>query len=390
MTPSLRTERIEGRAWETARTALGAVLAVLVSSFFPDDLSAQAPRWEIDLNASRIQFDTAATLNAPSISSLLEWRRPSLFGRLSGGVTGFENAGWSVQGRGDLAGWLTPAGVTSPLRLELSGSGSVSRHSSGFNSGLGRVDGRVHLMRPSVGAWAGVGVATAKNSLDVSAVTAFMPSAGIWGQTGAVRATASYAHTVVEGESFPEGRLVLTLSRGPLDLSAYGGFRLSPFEGEDSDESWGGASAAIWLHDSAALIVSGGRYSSDVLQGLPGGEFVSIGFRLAARRDRPIPRRVTTPIVYTAESVRERGIALSVPDAERVEIAGDFNGWTLEPLERGGSGRWVLPTRLEPGVYRFNLRVDGERWIVPEGVPEVEDGFGDRVGLLIISDGSSP
>ncbi len=245
-------------------------------------------------------------------------------------------------------------------------------------------------MRPRFGAWAGVGGVTAKNSLDTSAVSALVPSLGVWGQTGAVRATASYLHTFVEGEPFPEGKLVLTLSRGPLDLSAYGGFRLSPFEGVDGDETWGGASAAIWLHDNAALIVSGGRYSSDVLQGLPGGDFVSIGFRLAARRERPVPRRVTAPIVYTAETVRERGIALSVPDAERVEIAGDFNGWTLEPLEQDSSGRWVLPTRLEPGVYRFNLRVDGERWIVPEGVPEVDDGFGDRVGLLIISEGSNP
>lgn len=388
MTHSLRTDRIDHDDWKTARTALFAALAVLVLS--AGDVSAQAPRWEIDLNASRIQFDTAATLNAPSVSSLLEWRRPSLFGRLSGSLTGFENAGWSVQGRGDLAGWLTPAGVSSPLRLELAGTGRLSRHSSGFNSGLGRVDGRIHLMSPSVGAWAGVGGATAKNSLDTSAVTAFVPSLGVWGQTGNVRATASYLHTVVEGEAFPEGKLVLTHSRGPLDVSAYGGFRHSPFEGADGDETWGGASAAIWLRDNAAFIVSGGRYSADVLQGLPGGDFLSIGFRLAGRRDRPVPRRVTAPIVYTAETVRERGIALSVRDAERVEIAGDFNGWTPEPLEQDSSGRWVLPTRLEPGVYRFNLRVDGERWIVPEGVPDVEDGFGDRVGLLIISDGSNP
>jgi hypothetical protein len=70
-----------------------------------------------------------------------------------------------------------------------------------------------------------------------------------------------------------------------------------------------------------------------------------------------------------------------------VEIAGDWNDWQLEPLVRDASGDWPVPPGLGPGVYRFNLRVDGERWIVPEGVPEVEGGYGDRVGLLIISEG---
>lgn len=390
MSPRPRADRMEGDDRKSARTALCAVLAVVVLGFSAAEGSGQAPRWEVDLNASRIQFDTAAALNAPSVSSLLEWRRPSLFGRASGSLTGFEGAGWSVQGRGDLAGWDQPGGASSPFRLELAAAGRASRHSSGFSSGVARVDGRAHLMRPDVGAWAGVGGAVAKNSRDTTAFTAVVPSIGVWGQRGPIRATASYLHTVLEGEAFPEGRLVVSLSRGVLDLSAYAGFRLSPFEGDDLDESWGGASAAIWVRDNAAIIVSGGRYSSDVLQGLPGGDFVSIGFRLAARRDRPIPRRTTAPIVYTEESVRERGIALSVPDADRVEVAGDFNGWTLEPLEQDASGQWVLPGDLEPGVYRFNLRVDGERWIVPEGVPSVDDGFGDRVGLLIISAGSNP
>jgi hypothetical protein len=28
--------------------------------------------------------------------------------------------------------------------------------------------------------------------------------------------------------------------------------------------------------------------------------------------------------------------------------------------------------------------VDGERWVVPDSVPSVDDGFGGRVGLLIV------
>jgi hypothetical protein len=78
-------------------------------------------------------------------------------------------------------------------------------------------------------------------------------------------------------------------------------------------------------------------------------------------------------------------VGFRVEDVSRVEVAGDWNGWVAEPLVRSG-GRWVMPAPLAPGVYRFNLRVDGERWIVPEEVPSIDDGFGGRVGLLIISE----
>ena len=68
-----------------------------------------------------------------------------------------------------------------------------------------------------------------------------------------------------------------------------------------------------------------------------------------------------------------------------MEIAGDWTGWERVPLTRDDSGRWIVPATLAPGVYRFNLRVDGERWIVPDSVAEIDDGYGGRVGLLIIS-----
>lgn len=369
----------------TGRAGRALVLLWAVASWTSPEIAGQAPRWEVDLNASRIQYDSAAALNAPSLASLLEWRRPSLFARLSGSITGFEGSGWSRQGRGDLAGWLSPFGASSPFRLELAGVASASRHSSGFDARLGRSDVRLHVTGDRIGGWLGAGGAIARNAFDTASVTGFLPSVGAWVQSGSVRATVTYMHARISGRTFPEGNLVVALSDGPIDASIYGGFRRSPFEGAGLDETWIGGSAAVWIHESAAIVVSGGRYSADVLQGLPGGDFVSIGIRLTPGRERPIPRRVEAPIVYTAEAARTRGIALSVPDADRVEIAGDFNGWDLEPLERDRSGRWIVPNRLEPGVYRFNLRVDGDRWIVPEGVPEVEDGFGDRVGLLIIS-----
>jgi len=383
---SPRDDWREGIARSTDfRILLVAAFVLSIGMLSPAKGWAQAPRWEIDLNASRIEYDTMAALNAPSISTLVDWRRPSLFGRLSGSVTGFQNAGWSTQGRGDLAGLFSPFGVLNPVRIELAGTAGGSRHSSGFNSFIAGVDARLHVRGRSVGGWAGASLTSGRNSFDTASVMGAAPSAGLWAQRGPIRATLSYLHTRIWGEFYPEVDFTFSLSQGALDLTVYGGLRRSPFEGPGLHESWAAATAAIWVHPSAALVFSGGQYSSDIFQGLPGGRFVSLGIRLTLRRVRPIPIAARAPIIYTPEAARAGSIGFEVDGARQVEIAGDWNGWERVPLAQDATGRWVVPVGLAPGAYRFNLRVDGERWIVPEGVPQMDDGYGGRVGLLIIS-----
>ncbi len=351
----------------------------------PLALTAQAPRWEVDLSASRIEYDTLAPLGAPSLSALGEWQRPSVFGRLSGSLTGFEGAGWSGQVRGDLAGWIAPAGRGSPLRVEFAGAAGGARHSNGFNSAIGRADARLHLRARSSGGWVGASLASARNSFDSASVGGAIPSVGLWTQTALLRATVSVLATRADGNTYPEANVALSMTRGAVDLTAYGGLRRIPRSRGGSAERWAGATASVWFDPRAAVVVSGGTYASDVLQGLPGGRFVSIGVRLTRRRARPIPVSAQAPIVYTPEAASSGSIGFVVEDAERVEIAGDWTGWERVPLTRDDSGRWIVPATLAPGVYRFNLRVDGERWIVPDSVAEIDDGYGGRVGLLIIS-----
>lgn len=372
-----------GRAGLRVLCLAAFVLPIGISN--PVEVCAQAPRWQIDLSGSRIQYDTTTALNAPSISTLAEWQRPSTFARLSGSGTGFQGAGWSAQGRGDVAGWLSPLGALNPLRLEFAGTGGGSRHSSGFSSFIVRGDARIHARGRSVGGWTGASLASARNSLDTASVTGVIPSAGLWVQRGPIRATLSYVRTKILGDTYPEANLAISLSRGPIDLTVYGGLRQSPFAGVGLDERWGGATGALWINPQAALIVAAGRYSSDVMQGLPGGRFASVGIRLTRRRARPIPLLARAPIVYTPEATRAGSIGFEVDGARRVEIAGDWNAWQRVPLSQDASGRWIVPVGLGPGVYRFNLWVDDERWIVPEGVSEIDDGYGGRVGLLIIS-----
>ena len=62
---------------------------------------------------------------------------------------------------------------------------------------------------------------------------------------------------------------------------------------------------------------------------------------------------------------------------------GDFTDWEPVALRRA-DGRWTLELALAPGVHRLNVRVDGGEWRVPPSLTGVDDGFGGRVGLLVV------
>jgi hypothetical protein len=79
-----------------------------------------------------------------------------------------------------------------------------------------------------------------------------------------------------------------------------------------------------------------------------------------------------------------RRLTIKGAPARQAEVMGDFTDWKPEPLTGMGDGRWALPTALSPGVHHLNVRFDGGRWVVPSGTSAVDDGFGGRVGLLVV------
>jgi len=51
---------------------------------------------------------------------------------------------------------------------------------------------------------------------------------------------------------------------------------------------------------------------------------------------------------------------MEAPSAERVQLVGDFNGWTMEGSEMRHDGRfWRKVLNLEPGRYQYRFIVDG-------------------------------
>jgi hypothetical protein len=85
-----------------------------------------------------------------------------------------------------------------------------------------------------------------------------------------------------------------------------------------------------------------------------------------------------------AEVVLAR-LDLRAPEATRVEVAGDFNGWRPEatPLRRGEGGVWSVQVPLPPGKrYEYSFVVDGA-WVAdPSAAATRDDGFGGANAVL--------
>lgn len=107
------------------------------------------------------------------------------------------------------------------------------------------------------------------------------------------------------------------------------------------------------------------------------------------RPDRPTATLITDRVSRTETPLPNfdpRRPAFDLPDAHRVYLVGDFNGWnrSSHPLRRMADGRWSLDSELPPGIHQVRLWVDG-RWVLPRELERtVDDGFGGRNAVLVV------
>jgi 1,4-alpha-glucan branching enzyme len=66
------------------------------------------------------------------------------------------------------------------------------------------------------------------------------------------------------------------------------------------------------------------------------------------------------------------------PQAQQVEIAGNFNGWDPKetPLKKDKEGKWKTSVNLSPGRYEYRYRVDGSWQNAQNPVECVPNPFG--------------
>ncbi len=85
--------------------------------------------------------------------------------------------------------------------------------------------------------------------------------------------------------------------------------------------------------------------------------------------------------------VTDEGVVFSfnAPGAQRVQLAGDFNGWEAEGCEMQPRGHhWTSVVKLDPGRYRYRYVVDGE-WRSDPLNAEVEPApFGGFNSVLVV------
>ena len=81
---------------------------------------------------------------------------------------------------------------------------------------------------------------------------------------------------------------------------------------------------------------------------------------------------------FRRKSVRKRVyFRLNAPDAKRVVLAGNFNGWKTDSkdLKRDPEGVWRAYLVMNTGIYEYRFLVDG-KWRNDPEAPVTPNPFG--------------
>ena len=65
-------------------------------------------------------------------------------------------------------------------------------------------------------------------------------------------------------------------------------------------------------------------------------------------------------------------------EAENVRLAGEFNNWQPQPMDREAGGDWTKSLKLSAGRYMYKFVV-GEQWMVNNNLPTVESSTAARL-----------
>ncbi|HEY7636181.1 MAG TPA: AAA family ATPase [Gemmatimonadales bacterium] len=116
----------------------------------------------------------------------------------------------------------------------------------------------------------------------------------------------------------------------------------------------------------------------------------AMGLRVEMAPASPVvaPPVVTTPLPATSEGVLFT-FTVEAPQASRVQLAGEFNGWTPEGSEMEAVGHvWKKTLKLAPGRYRYRYVIDGEWQPDPQNAIVEASPYGGQDSVLVL-DGSS-
>ena len=353
------------------RRTFSALCAVLFGTVSPEGAAAQFGT-TIDLHAGPLAWQPTGTRD-PLISSQIEARyqipswlglRPELRGGFDLGTAG---DGGAVQW--DLGVRLHSMGVRTGAWLGATfgaaGAGSFEHAMNKLEGGIRQVMGparvNVWVARTGFGVGRGLNDGLGQDSTGGP-------------DTLARRGLNEYTDV--------GSRVTLDLSRYELGLSL-----VRRIGSVDRGTGWE-LSGTWWMMPSVGLLGVTGHSLPQLGLALPGGRYGTLGLRLSLGARSPTERAPAPGIDATTKRrpalVVDHGrLSITGSPARRAEVMGDFTDWIAEPLVSLGVGQWTLPATLAPGVHYMNVRFDGGEWVVPPGIPAVDDGFGGRVGLVV-------
>lgn len=373
--------------------ALGGVIAWAVPL---GTAHAQQVTASLETGVVSVRFAEQARFSALTVSPAVRLRTAHTSSGVGGTFSQVGAAGWSQQGT--LFGSL----FTGVSRRGWLGEGSVALGGSRFPDGLATSQAigsaRLHWLGNIAGAWAGAGAGTMYDGAQRRGVRQL--ELGLSARQELMGATLLATPTVTDDTlRYTDVLAALTVSRGPLDLSASLGGRAGaelPIVGGDQ-RVWGNVALTFWLAPRTALTAGAGTYPVDLTQGFPAGRYVSAGLRFGEGRRvdvdaavaRQVARRAARAVgvqTLTVERIDASTVEIRVraAGAARVEIQGDPTGWAPVSLTAARAGWWVARVTVARTTFELVLRVDGGAWLVPPGAEPVTDEFGGRSGRLSV------
>lgn len=273
-------------------------------------------------------------------------------------------------------------------------SGVDARHASGADTIAERVT-------PVIGAWRQLGAAILSVSFaprrfrvdgTASTVREELRTDSLWNDTLGI--WEPWQHLVTFGDSGRAARSVrwdqaearMFWSRGRIAADATLGGRV----GSDFGNAlWASVTGLVVLTPRVMLVAGAGSRPREATAAWERRSYATLGLRLLGPPEpehRPPPEIRPDAADFRIDPERPGRYVLSVrvPHARRVEISGDFTQWKPIGLTRAAPDRWEAELAIAPGTHYVNVRVNGERWTAPPGLPEVEDEFNGTVGMLVV------
>lgn len=418
---SLRALVLVGAAW-LVHAAPASAWAQAPAGRTGDDAAPVRLTASLDGGYSRVHFEDYLASGVTSLAPMVRLDMPNAVVQARGSFARFESGNHNTQG--SVAGGLFSPSVGG-VRGELGGLVSLGYHESIGHSGTAQAIMRVHLGGQDMGAWGSVGAGWSALGGGIGEDVLFGDMGGWW-RSGDLRMTGVVRFAGVDAVVYSDIDGAVRWARRRLELGLEGGVRSGVFEslerrtGTQVDAgAWAAGEAVFWLHDRLAIVAAAGRFLADPAANTIGGRYASLALRVAnrpaMRAELPrvlIPRRAARPLAaadaatngadgsaaaHAAGSngaterleIREAAgnalvLRLTLPGADSVELMGDFTDWEPLSLSRVAPGVWEIGLVLDAGVHRVNVRTNGGDWRVPPALTAVSDGFGGRVGLLVV------